>query len=181
MFDESGAGDQKAQVPEIEIIRDILLKGLQRAHDVRITKLEERVAALSSELESRLGAIVARIETVAAGSADTHKKSLMEIANAIARIASGANLHIAGAEASAAVEQPASETVAESAAEAHTASVAEAEVHPVSAVEADGAAEAHSHSVAEAGNADEAHAHSEAADSADEAHHIPPEGGSASA
>ncbi len=92
MFDESGAGGQdKGAIPEIEIIRDILLKDLQRAHDARMEKIEERLSALSTGIDTKLGVIVARIETVAAETGESHKKALMEIAHAISQIASGKN------------------------------------------------------------------------------------------
>ena len=90
MFDESGAsGQDKGGVPEIEIIRDILLKDLQRAHDARMEKIEERLSVLSADIDTKLGAIAARIETAAADAAESQKKALMEIAHAITQIASG--------------------------------------------------------------------------------------------
>jgi hypothetical protein len=90
MFDESGAsGQDKGGVPEIEIIRDILLKDLQRAHHARMEKIEERLSVLSTDIDTKLRVIAARIETVAAESGESHRKALMEVAHAISQIASG--------------------------------------------------------------------------------------------
>ena len=169
MFDKSGAGGQdKGAVPEIEVIRDILLKGLQRAQDARMDRIEERLSALSADIDTKLGVIVARIETVAAETGESHKKALMEIAHAISQIASGANLRSSSPEGGSAGEVRSSNPEGGSAGEVRSSSP-----------EGDSAGEVRSSSP-EGGSASEVRSSNPEGGSAGEVHSSSPEGGSAS-
>ena len=90
MFPHADDTDQdKDAAPEIAIIKDILLSDLRRTHEARMERLEERVAALSGDVERKLSALAARIEAVAAESGQSQKQALAGIAEAISQIALG--------------------------------------------------------------------------------------------
>jgi isocitrate dehydrogenase kinase/phosphatase len=90
MFPEANGTDQdKGVAPEIAIIKDILLSDLRRSHEARMEKLEERIATLCTDVDSRLLALAVRIEAVAAESGQSQKKALAEIGEAITQIALG--------------------------------------------------------------------------------------------
>jgi hypothetical protein len=85
----AGADPEKEAAPEIAIIKDILLSGLKRAHEARMECLEERLAALTMDVDGRLTALAARIEAVAGESGQSQKRALAEIGDAISQIALG--------------------------------------------------------------------------------------------
>jgi hypothetical protein len=90
MLAEAAAADpDKETVPEIAIIKEILLSDLKRAHEARLESLEERLTAFSRDMDSRLAALAARIEAVAADSGQSQKQALAEIGYAINQIALG--------------------------------------------------------------------------------------------
>jgi hypothetical protein len=90
MLSEAGDADQdKSLIPEIVIIKDILLSDLRRAHEARMDRLEERLSLLTQDVDGKLSALAARIEAIADQSDQSQKQALGEIAEAIARIAAG--------------------------------------------------------------------------------------------
>jgi hypothetical protein len=89
LADVGGADPEKETAPEIAIIKDILLSDLKRAHEARLESLEERLAALSRDVDGKLTALAARIEAVGADSGQSQKRALTEIGHAITQIALG--------------------------------------------------------------------------------------------
>lgn len=90
MLAEAGGADlEKGTAPEIAIIKEILLSDLKRAHEARLERLEERLSALSRDVDSKLTELATRIEAVATGSGQSQKQALIEIGNAITQIALG--------------------------------------------------------------------------------------------
>ncbi len=90
MLAEAAAADpEKEAVPEIAIIKEILLSDLKRAHEARLQSLEEGLAAFSRDVDGKLAGLAARIEAVAADSGQAQKQALTEIGHAVTQIALG--------------------------------------------------------------------------------------------
>lgn len=84
-----GTAQDRDAVPEIAVIKEILLGDLRHAHEARMERIEERLAVLSRDVGNRLSELEARIAAVAAESGRSQKKALAEISEAISQIAVG--------------------------------------------------------------------------------------------
>jgi ABC-type iron transport system FetAB permease component len=90
MISESTSIDHDRNViPEIAVIKDILIGELKRSHEARLDRLEEQFASFAKDVEGKLQALALRIEAVAAESGQAQKKALGEIADAISQVAVG--------------------------------------------------------------------------------------------
>ena len=85
----NGSGQGEEAVPDLKIIKEILLSDMRRMHEARMERLEERIEALSKQAAGQLAALAARVEAVAAGAEQSQKMALSEIAEAISQIALG--------------------------------------------------------------------------------------------
>jgi hypothetical protein len=103
-----------------------LLKDIQRANDARMEKIERQISDLFAHLETKFGAVAQHMETVVANTGESHKQALLEIAYAIAQIASGHRFRPTGAEGGSAAPAQLEPVAAVSAGAGHVAATAHA-------------------------------------------------------
>src|SRR5215469_7810390 len=89
LHEPSGVDGNENPHPEIAIIKDILLSDLRRVHEARMDRLEEQLAQFAKDVDGRLNALAARIEAIGGESAQSQKKALEEVGEAISKIAAG--------------------------------------------------------------------------------------------
>lgn len=78
---------EEASVPEMLIIKDIILRDIRRAHESRMNAIEERVSKFEEECAAKFNSLAARIETLASVSESAQREALSEVGKAIADIA----------------------------------------------------------------------------------------------
>jgi hypothetical protein len=74
-------------VPEIEVIKEIILRDMRSAHEARMTEIQAYLARLEAVFDSRLSALKQEIDTLAIKSERSQKQALSELGSAISEIA----------------------------------------------------------------------------------------------